>query len=71
MKLEIKEGKLYTETGVELGCIVRSDDGYYNYTPKHNGGLHDTYSLRLIADKLDEVNKPLDDSIASYFANQK
>jgi hypothetical protein len=70
MKLEIKDNKLYTETGKELGDIVMSDDGYYNFIPICSRGLYNTYSLKLIADKLDEINKPWDDQINSYFDNQ-
>jgi hypothetical protein len=51
--------------------IIRNDDGYYVFCPKENGGYYEPHSLRIIADYLDEINKPLDDHINKYFDSFK
>lgn len=56
---------------VLLGTFELDADGFYHYW--RNKGLDGSWSsqsLRLIADKLDEVNKPYSDSLDEYFKNK-
>ena len=46
-----------------IGEFVVQDDGYYRYVMKNNLGFWSSYGLRLIADKLDELNKTWDEQI--------
>jgi len=55
--------------GHSIGIFIRSDDGYFYYDDTGRHGLSAAYSLRMIADLLDEVNKPWDDQINEYFKN--
>ena len=76
MKLILKKlnhsYKVSTDTGKALGSFQMDCDGsYYYYRNEELDGAESSYSLRLIADKLDEVNKPLDDLQKVYFANER
>ena len=42
---------------VLLGSAIKVESGHYSFKFKDNQGLIDEYGLRLIADKLDELNK--------------
>jgi hypothetical protein len=46
-------------------------DGYYyfDHTTQENG-FWTSHSLRMIADLLDDINKPHDDKIKEYFKNE-
>ena len=45
----------------KIGVFVIQDDGYYGfYTEEKVSGYWSSYSLRLIADALDEFNKEWD-----------
>lgn len=57
--------------GHTIGEFLRDVDGFYYYKGKPKSGLSSSYSLRLIADLLDKVNKPWDDHINEYFKNGK
>ena len=68
MKLKLKKlnlsYKVFTETDIYLGTFQMDCDGfYYFWKDKDLHGAETSYSLRLIADKLDEVNKPFQDEI--------
>lgn len=58
------------ENGKHLGSAIRSDDGYYYYDPEELDGLWSPYSLRCMADKLDDLNRPWDDKVNEYFDSQ-
>lgn len=54
-----------------IGYFYCEIDGYYVFVPDTSeGGFWSAYSLRWIADKLDIINKPWDDSIKAYFDSQ-
>lgn len=54
--------------GVHLGTFELDIDGYYYFWNKsENNGSWSSYSLRLIADKLDEINAPWKDKINEEF----
>ena len=62
---------VYTSRDVLLGTFELDIDGFYYYWEnKRLEGSWRSHSLRLIADKLDEVNKPYEDSINEYFKNK-
>ena len=47
-----------------LGAFVVQDDGYFGFYPDDDlKGYWSSHSLRLIADKLDEMNKTWDEYI--------
>jgi hypothetical protein len=56
----------------EIGTFELDVDGYYHFwdNPKVSGSWS-SYPLRLIADELDKVNKPFDDSVKAYFEAEK
>ena len=51
-----------------LGYFIMDIDGYYyfDYVTAPNG-LWTSYSLRMVADLLEEINKPHEDKIKEYF----
>ena len=67
-------GVFYTvawSNGVYLGDFAKDVDGYYYYWPSpYPNGSWPAYALRMIADKLDELNKEWDDEIRSYFEKE-
>jgi hypothetical protein len=48
---------------VRLGEFVVQSDGYYGFVAKSNAGFWSSYGLRLISDKLDEINKEWDQQV--------
>jgi hypothetical protein len=46
-----------------IGDIIMDVDGYFYYLPSDERGTWSAWTMRLIADKLDELNKPWDDYI--------
>lgn len=64
--------KALTDTGVELGSFQMDCSGSYGYWRNETlWGFESACTLRAIADKLDEVNKPLDDLQKIYFENER
>lgn len=61
---EITKGryKVFFNTNY-LGDLVMDVDGYFYYWPSIEKGAWSSYSMRMIADKMDELNKPWDDYI--------
>lgn len=49
--------RVYFENGVFLGVIVNEVHGEYVFYPELNGGYWQGYVLRIISDKLEEMNK--------------
>lgn len=62
---------VFWENGKRLGYFRLDVDGYYYFEELPNGGYWSAHSLRYIADKLDEINKPYDDEVNQYFNNLK
>ena len=63
-----KDFKVFTDTGKLLGEFIMDCDGFRYYVREEtNSGWENSFSLRLVADKLDEVNKPYNDVIDKYF----
>jgi S-formylglutathione hydrolase FrmB len=46
-----------------LGAFVIQDDGYFGFYPDDLKGYWSSHALRLIADKLDELNAAWDEYI--------
>jgi hypothetical protein len=69
-----KNGNMYTVrfNKKEIGTFELDVDGHYYFwdNPKVSGSWS-SYPLRLIADELDKVNKPFDDSVKAYFAAEE
>ena len=63
---EIKK-KVLTDTGVLVGTFEMDADGFF-YFYYNGAGAWTSKTLRVIADKLDEVNKPFNDKIDKYFS---
>lgn len=60
---EIKK-KVYTDNSLLVGTFEMDVDGFYNYWEDENlTGYWNSQTLRAIADKLDEVNKPFQEEI--------
>ena len=57
--------KVHVGDGHSIGKFIKDVDGYYYYKEDPKSGLSSSYSLRLVADLLDKVNKPWDDIIKS------
>jgi len=53
-----------------IGYFIMDIDGFYyfDYITTPNG-LWTSYSLRVVADLLEEMNKPYEDKIKEYFKN--
>lgn len=58
-----KSYHLYFDT-VYLGDVFMDEAGYYNFWPSNdNPGFWSSYSLKVIAEQLDELNKEWDEQI--------
>jgi len=57
---------------VHVGNMYKEVDGYYVYEYNNSrSGFWEAHALRMIADKLDEMNKDWDEGIKEYFKNLK
>jgi len=66
--VEYGSKKLYfAMNDVFMGDVLMKEDGYYDFWPELRGGYWDSYSLRAIADMLDELNKDWHDSVQEFF----
>lgn len=54
-----------------IGDFIMGDDGFWEFYAELHGGSWNEYSLRLIADKLQELNAPWNAHIEEYFKNEK
>lgn len=50
-----------------LGYFYMEVDGFYVFIPKGHNGYWNEYSLRMIADKLEELNTAHNKNIENYF----
>jgi hypothetical protein len=67
-----KSYSVQTITGKEIGSFQLDSNGFYYFWEKSDlNGCWSAYTLREIADKLDEVNKPFDDSVKEYFEKER
>jgi hypothetical protein len=53
-----------------IGHAIKDIDGYFYYQANKEKGYWSPYSLRLIADCLDELNKPHEEQINEYFKKE-
>jgi hypothetical protein len=51
--------------------VIAGDDGFYCYWPEPSRGFLSSDDLRIIADYLDEINKPWQKQIDRYFNEQR
>lgn len=55
-----------------IGDLVVNDDGFWVlFFSNERKGYFESYALRLIADKMEEMNKPWQDNINEYFSRIK
>lgn len=60
------------ENGKHIGTFELGIDGmFYFWGNTDNYGSWTSYSLRAIADKLDKINKPFQDTVDKYFEQEK
>jgi hypothetical protein len=60
------------ENGKQIGTFELGIDGmFYFWNNIDSYGSWTSYSLRLIADKLYEINKPFREAIAEYFKKER
>jgi hypothetical protein len=62
---------VYWDNGKHIGTFELDSDGYYYFWQLRGDGAWQSYALRAIANKLDEVNKPYDDSVKEYFEKER
>ena len=56
--------------GKLIGQVMRFEDGYYSFLGLDGyQGSWSSYDLRVIADLLDDLNKPWDNQVKEYFGN--
>lgn len=55
----------------KLGEFIVQDDGFFGFHTSEPSGYWSSYALRLIADKLDEINKEWDDQVKKDIGNGK
>jgi hypothetical protein len=75
MEIKLKQKgfsyNVLTSSNKLIGTFELDIDGYYYYCERKDlNGFWDSHILRLIADKLDEVNKPWDESVKEDICNQ-
>jgi len=54
-----------------IGQFIQDVDGCYYFEQEEVRGLWAAHTLKAIADKLTEINKPWEDKIAEEFASDK
>ena len=54
----------------KIGEFTVQDDGLFQFYPNEHSGYWSSYALRLIADKLDELNKEWDEHIKKNLGNE-
>ncbi len=55
---------LYTN-GCNMGEILMGEDGYYAYWAVQRQGYQEAWTMRAVADKLDELNAEWDEQVRS------
>ena len=66
--METKNNLIQTDIHKDIvSGIIQEVDGFYYYYPPENGTCYASHTLRVIADKLDEINKPWTEIIEREF----
>lgn len=55
----------------KIGKVIMDVDGYFSYWPEDMSGSFSSWTMRLIADKLEEMNKDWDDKVNEYFERER
>lgn len=75
VRLEKVNEKTYyvtTSNGLTIGTFELDVDGFYHFwNPNYIAGSWSSHSLRVVADKLDEVNKPFKEVVDEYFDQER
>lgn len=53
--------------GTKIGKFYMEVDGYYVFLPENNSGYFNEYSLKLIINKLTELNKEWDNHVKDNY----
>lgn len=64
----------FTNNKQQFGVLIKEVDGYYLFWANPSAFPHfeaESWLLRVLANKIDELNKPWDDEIKAYFEKQK
>lgn len=71
-KVNEQEFKVITSNGLNIGTFELDVDGFWHFwNTDYIAGSWSSYSLRLVADKLDEVNKPYKEVVDEYFDQER
>ena len=63
-----KSYNVLTSSGKNIGTFELDESGFYNYWRNlKSDGAWQAWLLKAVADKLNEVNKPFNDSVKEYF----
>ena len=70
-KVNEKVYKVITSNDLNIGTFELDVDGFWHFwNTDYIAGSWSSYSLRLIADKLDEINKPFEKELELYFGKE-
>lgn len=62
---------IYYNSLTFVGEILVKEDGFYDFYPPYGkSGYYDSWVMREIADKLDELNKGWEENINEYFGER-
>ena len=62
---------VYWNNNTLVGTFEMNCDGYYYFWANDSPGSWSSYALRLVADKLDEINKPFKEVVDEYFDQER
>jgi len=65
-----KTKNLHFVNGVKLGYAYAEVDGYYVFVPETRNGFWSSYTLRMIAERLDELNAEWDLKVKTDLADE-
>jgi hypothetical protein len=58
------------ENGICLGHLLKEVDGYFVYYPETRGGFMESWIMRIIADKMDDLNRDWDETARREIGGQ-
>ena len=71
-KVNEQEYRVLTNNDLFIGTFELDESGFYSFwNPNHVAGSWSSYSLRMVADKLDEINKPFQETVDEYFDQER
>jgi hypothetical protein len=58
------------ENGVILGHLLKEVDGYFVFYPELRGGFWESLIMRILADKMDDLNRDWDEIVQREIGGQ-